>query len=393
MNPWSNNTGGKLGNTTKNDAPIQRSTPSPQPKKKEPSATARLGSRLSGTAKQFLQESRNITAPTPDKISAQTVRPDRVVTSGIQAANLGQVEGMRDMRGAVNAAAGNVARAGQMDPQTAAYLRAAQQQGQYSPEAISMMQAAASGQGPSAAQAQMQAGTDQAIRAQMAMAGSRGFNPAALRGAQMQGAEMLQTSANQAAQLRAQEQQAAQQQFLAAALQQEQMQRQAALQGAGLTLEQDIASQQARQAAINAQAAAAGQYAGLGMEQAQANAQLAQQAALANQDAFLRANLANQQAGLQAGLANQQTGLQAAMFNAGAGLDAFQAQNAARLGWAGLGADLQTAQFQGVAGAEQAALNRSFQARQNRADRRTQITGAVIGALGGGLAAVANRKS
>jgi hypothetical protein len=158
---------------------------------------------------------------TPSQVQADKVKSERVAANDVSGERIGPVQGMGDLRSAMNVAAGNVQQAGQMDPRMQQFLMAAQQSGQYSPEAIQMMQAAAAGQGPSAAQAQMQAGTDQAIRAQMAMAGARGFNPAAMRGAQMQGAEMLQTSANQAAQLRAQEQQAAQQQFLQASLQQE----------------------------------------------------------------------------------------------------------------------------------------------------------------------------
>lgn len=70
--------------------------------------------------------------------------------------------------------------------------------------------ALANGEGPSLAQAQLQAGTDKSIAAQMAMANSqRGGalqQASALRGAQLGGQQMLADHANRAAQLRAQEQ-------------------------------------------------------------------------------------------------------------------------------------------------------------------------------------------
>jgi hypothetical protein len=68
---------------------------------------------------------------------------------------------------------------------------------------------------PSAAQAQLQSGTDAALRAQLAAARSGG-NPAAAYQAQLIGAQTLQTAANQAATLRAQEQQAVRGDMLAA---------------------------------------------------------------------------------------------------------------------------------------------------------------------------------
>lgn len=62
----------------------------------------------------------------------------------------------------------------------------------------------ANGQGPSAAQAQLQSGNDAAINAQMAMARSGG-NPNAMRSAMFNAAGITQQNANAAAQLRAQE--------------------------------------------------------------------------------------------------------------------------------------------------------------------------------------------
>lgn len=221
----------------------------------------------------------NVPLYTPGAIS-----PERVYAATIQ-----QGQGMGQLQQAVGTAQGNIQQAGAMDPRIANYLAAAQQAGQYSPQAIGMMQQAAMGQGPSAAQAQLQAGVDQSIQAQMAAAASRGFSPAAMRGAQMQGAQMQQAAVNQAAQLRAQEQQAAQQAFLQASLQQEEMARNAALQAGATTLQADMAGKEARQNAINTFVQGSGTMAGLGQEQAIAQAQLQQQAGIQNQQAMLQA--------------------------------------------------------------------------------------------------------
>lgn len=315
---------------------------------------------------------------------AQPVRPDQVyantVTGGtVYASQARDPAEMEKLRQSVNMAQENVANAGVMDPQMAKYLQAAQQSGKYSPEAIAMMQTAAQGGGPSAAQAQLQSGVDQSIRAQMAMAGAGGFNPASLRGAQMRAAEMQRTAVSDAAQLRAQEQQAAQAQYLQAAMQQEQMQRQSAMQAAGLSLEQDVASQAAKQAAINAQLQGAGQYAGLGMQRALTNAELEQQAALANQQTNLAADIATQDAMLRAQLANQQTGMQSQMFNNQLGLDAWNSQQNAQLGYAGLGADLLTSLYGGESAAAEAQRNRQFQNRMADVSWGRDLLTAVLG--------------
>lgn len=73
-----------------------------------------------------------------------------------------------------------------------------------------MLYQQAMGAGPSAAQAQLQAGNDAAINAQMSMARSSN-NPNAMRQAQNNAAMLGQQSANAAAQLRAQEMQAGRQ--------------------------------------------------------------------------------------------------------------------------------------------------------------------------------------
>lgn len=337
---------------------IKAAAPEDPKKPKIPTAAQQSQASVGGWGQQFL--STRPEAPKPQQVTPQQVN----------AANINP-QGFSQFEQALNVASGNVQTAGQMDPKIAQFLQAAQQSGQYSPQAIAQMQQAAMGQGPSAAQAQLQSGVDQSVQAQMAAAASRGFSPAAMRGAQMQSAQMQQSAVNQAAQLRAQEQQAAQQAFLQAALQQEQMQRQAAMQAAGLTLDQSVQGQQLKQAAINAQLQGAGQFAGLAQQSATAQAQLAQQAALANQDAFLKAG----------------------MFNQTMPLEAFQAQQQANLGFAGLGGDLLKAQMGSLTGVDLAAAQRAFEANQNRQNRNFQILGGLIGAGGAvGAAAASDRK-
>jgi hypothetical protein len=369
--------------------------PSSEPQKQEEKPRS-MGERLLDTMGQKSEEffRKPVTPYKPEEVTTKSIQFDRVNPYSVQGQEIGPVQGMDELSQAQAAAARNAQTAGQMDPRMQQFLQAAQQSGQYSPEAINMMRQAAAGKGPSAAQAQMQAGTDQAIRAQLAAAGSRGFNPAAMRGAQMQGAEMLQTSANQAAQLRAQEQQAAQQQFLQASLQQEQMQRQAAMQAAGLSLDQDVASQQARQAAINAQGQIAGQFAGLGTQQAISQAELLQQAALANQGVKMQADLANQGASLQAQQATQDAALQAAMFNEQMGLNAWQSGQNVGMGWQGMGADLLGRQTGFVMGADEAARQRNFAGRQADVAFGRQLLGSLIGAGGAvGAAAVSDKRA
>jgi hypothetical protein len=246
-------------------------------KKADTSQVQATAGRVGQLGEQFANK--QVPLYTPGAITAQKINP-AVVQQG---------QGWGDLQNAVGTARGNVEQAGVMDPRIASYLAAAQQQGQYSPQAFSMMQQAAMGQGPSAAQAQLQAGIDQSIQAQMTAAASRGFSPAAMRGAQMQGAQMQQAAANQAAQLRAQEQQAAQQAFLQGALQQEQMARTSALQAGATTLEADAAGKQAKQNAINTFVQGSGTMAGLGQERAITQAQIDQQTRIQNQQAILQA--------------------------------------------------------------------------------------------------------
>ena len=265
--------------------------------------------------------------------------------------------GMTGLENAIGVAASNVPKAGQMDPRTMAFLQAAQQGGPNTDPALALLRQAAMGQGPSAAQGQLQAGVDQAIKAQMAAAGSRGFSPAAMRGAQAQSADMQQAAVNQAAMLRAQEMQAAQAAFAQSALGQEELRRQAAL-GAGQTnLQQDIASQQIRQDAINAQLQGSGQLAGLGTQLSLQDAQMIQEAALANQDAFLRAN----------------------MFEGQLGLDALALQQQGQLGFGGLSNQALTSALTGQMGIMNADAERLLESGRQRA----KLIGGVLEGLGG----------
>lgn len=92
------------------------------------------------------------------------------------------------------------------------YAESAQGRGAFG-ESTGLYQQAAEGRGPSAAQAQLQAGKDAAINAQMSAAGSTRGGALALaaaqRNAQNNIATLNQQTANQAAQLRAQEMQSA----------------------------------------------------------------------------------------------------------------------------------------------------------------------------------------
>jgi hypothetical protein len=295
-------------------------------------------------------------------------KPTTVTVNPAQVAQIGVPTGSREMNVAIADANANIGQAGRIDPQVAAYLRAAQQSGQYSPQAIGMMQQAAMGQGPSAAQAQLQAGVDQSIQAQMAAAASRGFSPAAMRGAQMQSAQMQQQALNQAAQLRAQEQQAAQQSFLQASLQQEEMQRQAALQAGQTTLQQEIAKKDAIQNAINAQLQGSGQLLQSGTQLATTQAQLQQQAALADQEAMLRAGMFNNQIGLQARELQQQ----------------------GELGYGGLGIGAMGQQFSGLGTLYAGAQAKAAQ----DAQMRQTLLGGLLGAGGAvGAAALSDRNA
>lgn len=327
---------------------------------------------------------RKVQAPTVGQIGVtQTQAPTA------QSAQLGPIAGMDQLGNAVTQAEQAYGQAGQVniDP----FLQALMQSGQATPEALQMAQAAASGQGPSAAQAQLRAGVDQAIAAQMAAGASAGGGAAALRGAQQQAGLMQQQAANQAAQLRAQEQQQAMALFGNLATQQDQLAAQRAAQAGGLSLGAQELSGAQKQAALEALLSGAGQQAGLGLQAASTQAGFEQQANLANLDAGTRVALANQMAANEAAQLQAQLGMQGQL----AALGAEQA-------YAGLGAGLMGqglgARTSGM-GAEMdflmaqqglAAQKRAQDIAKQQADRAFwgNILGGVIGA-GGSIGASA----
>lgn len=136
----------------------------------------------------------------------------------------------------------------------------------------------ANGQGPSAAQAQLQAGTDASINSALALARSaRGGNASvAMKNALMQNGQTMQAAVTQAAQLRAQEQQQARGQL-------------ASVLDTSRGADVGLATSQA----------------GLTQQTALANAANQQQTALANADAQTRVALANSANQQQTNLANQ----------------------------------------------------------------------------------------
>lgn len=313
---------------------------------------------VAGQSVQMAQDYKNRQVP--------LYSPQQVQAEQVKAARMGVPMGAGEMTSAIRSAQGNVGQAGQLDPQVAAYLQAAQQGGQNTAQSLQYLQQAAAGQGPSAAQNQLRSGMDESIRAQMTAAASRGFSPAAMRGAQMQGAELQQQAANQAAFLRAQEMQAAQQAYATGSLQQEQQARQAALQAGQTTLQQQVASDEAKQAAINAYLSGSGQLLQSGTQLTAAQAQLQQQAALANQESMLKAG----------------------MFNTQAGLEAQQLQQAGQLGYGQLASGLM-----GAAGSVYGNIYNTEQARQNQiAQARSGLLGGIIsGGATAGAAILSDR--
>lgn len=96
-------------------------------------------------------------------------------------------------------------------------LQTAQAQGagaaRMTAESAEMMRQAALGNAPSAAQLQQKQAFEQAVAAQMAAQAGRGFDPAAMRQAQVAGQQLQAQQAQQGAVLAAQEQQAARAQY------------------------------------------------------------------------------------------------------------------------------------------------------------------------------------
>lgn len=163
--------------------------------------------------------------PLPDPFFGRTDNAGRGGTEGLEVANgifgthntydqqminpdayRSRTNGLKNVVGQRITALGQQQNYTAANPQTQAVQSAGgqqwQQQGQQ--QLAQMLFQQAMGQGPSAAQAQLQAGNAAAINAQMAMARSGG-NPNAMRGAMFNAAGITQQNANAAAQLRAQE--------------------------------------------------------------------------------------------------------------------------------------------------------------------------------------------
>jgi len=180
-----------------------------------------------------------------------------------------------------------------------------------------LMQQAALGQTPSVAEAQMQSGIDRGIQAQMAMAnaarGGAGARAAAMRQAQLQGADMQAGVAGQAAALRAQEMAGARGQLLGAD--------QAIQQGlAGLRTSDQGQATTAMQAALQNRAmddAAKAQLYGMGNQAAMTEMQARQAYAGTQAQHDLTVQMAN--ANIEAGHQAQQTELNKQLVQGGAG--------------------------------------------------------------------------
>jgi hypothetical protein len=157
---------------------------------------------------------------------------------------------------------------------------------QYLQQSMQLNQGVLDGTAPSLATSQLRSGVDESIRAQMAMAGSGGMNPAMMRGAQQQGAMSLQQAANQASAIRAQE------------VAQARAAQQGAYENAAqMTLAGSQFQTQAQQNAMNQYLNAQQNYAGMEQDRAMQNAQFAQQTGLQNQQLGLQTqqfNIQNQ---------------------------------------------------------------------------------------------------
>jgi hypothetical protein len=178
---------------------------------------------------------------------------------------------------------------------------AQQQAAMQAQEATGMLRGAATGEAPSVAQLQQRQAFEQAIAAQMAAQAGRGFDPAAMRQAQVGGQQLMQQQAQQAGILAAQEQQAARQ---------AQLQTQTGIAGA------EIAARQAgQQAELQAQAqqqlnALANMYMQAGMTGAQA--QLAAEQALFGVEAQRQQQQSQARAGIFGGVLSGLAGMGAA---------------------------------------------------------------------------------
>lgn len=326
----------------------------------------------------------------PTQITTRNIRAGAVNPVQAQAAQIEEAAGRSDFLNALAASQARMGQAGQIDPRMQQYLEQSLRQGATTQDALGMLQAAAMGNAPSQAQAVMQAGTDQAIRAQMAMGASGGFNPANLRGAQSQGALLQQQSINQAAQLRAQEMAQARQAYGQLGLSADQAQQQMFANAAQQQLAASQFQEQAKQQALNAYLQGTQNLYGMDQTQAIQQAQLAQQAALANQAATNQAAMFNVGNTLAANQFNAQQELQAQQLNNQFGQGALNSYLAAQQGYAGLGAQM----FGQALGGQQGLLTAEQARQMQQGQLRAQILGGALSAGGIlGAAAVASDKN
>lgn len=275
--------------------------------------------------------------------------------------------------------------AGQLDPRIQQFLAASTGQAGTTAESIELARQAALGQGPSAAQQQMQRGIDTGIRAQMAAAASGGRNPAALRQAQQQAAMMQLEGAGSAAQLRAQEMQQAQALFGNLSAQERNAQTQALLGAAQGLTSADQVSGQLKQGALEGLAATQGQIAGLQSQEGIAQAQLDLERRVADMDGQIRQAMQNNDLQLAAILNEQKNKLTADLANQSAGLQASEIGLQGQLGFGGLAQGSLGSLLDYQLGQRQL----SQQSREAAKDRQQRYIASILSAAGGvGAAAV-----
>ena len=257
------------------------------------------GARAAGLAKALQSNPTmyNIVRARDPGAASQVALPEQVQAGQIQA---GQAEAM--MVDPAQIAALERAQAAAIERGDEQGVRASQM------ALAQALEAQAAGTGPSLAEQQLARQNEQAIKQQLALAGSqRGMTPAmAQRQAAMNIGTLAAEQGARAAELRIQEQQAARAQL-------------ADVLGQTRGLDVNIASQQAQ-----LQQQAALQNAAQFNQQASQQAQLEQQAGLANQGEFGQTQRFNVGTALQADTANVANALQASQFNVTAGQNAQQ---------------------------------------------------------------------
>lgn len=357
-------------------------------RKADTAQTQALIDQASTQAKQFFNQPVERFQPT--QVTADRIRAGTVTPAQAQAARVGEIAGRQDFLNALAASEGRMGQAGQIDPRMQQFLERSLQQGATTQDALKMLQGAAMGTAPSAAGALMQAGTDEAIRAQMAMGASQGFNPANLRGAQAQGALMQQQAINQGAQLRAQEMAQARQAYGQLGLSADQAQQQMFANAAAQQLAASQFQDQARQAALNAYLQGTQNLYGMDQATALQNAQMAQQATLANQAATNQASMFNVGNRLTADQFNVQQAMQAQQLNNQFGQQALNSYLNALQGYGGLGVSTLGQALggqQGLTALEQQRLNQIGQLRSQAFGGAMQAGGSLLAegtkALGG----------